>query len=376
MKIIILLTSLLVSMYGKYLDSKSCAECHEMIHYEHTLSMHASSSLFKDEFHRKMKELNFPKTYKCAICHIPAAQGLEEIRAGVYQPSHTKRQLDGVSCLYCHQITKIQKSHTQNKNITIFDSSDKLLVYAALNDPMKSDKHDAITIPRKYNIFANSKVCMGCHSHKRNDSHDVEVCQISSDLENFKQTNCIECHMPKVPGGVTKINKRGRLEYVSHEFLGIRSDDMVKKAVKLSLKQIKNGIKLTIKNKMGHQILLQPMRLKYVQTIVERDGKIIWQNFKNSPYEDKEVTFSKLFIDENGKQVYPPKAAGVKYYTNLDTFKSKTVTYNIPNLKKGDIVTSTWYSYPIRPSLAKKLNITEDKQIKKYTGDKINITIQ
>ena len=127
---------------------------------------------------------------------------------------------------------------------------------------------------------------------------------------------------------------------------------------------------------MGHQILLQPMRLKYIQTIITRDGKVIWQNFKNSPYEDKEVTFSKLFIDKNGNQVYPPKAAAIKYYTNLDTFKSKTVTYNIPNLKKGDIVTSTWYSYPIRPSLAKKLDITQYKQTKRYIGDKITLEIK
>ena len=65
-----------------------------------------------------------------------------------------------------------------------------------------------------------------------------------------------------------------------------------------------------------------------------------------------------------------------KYYTNLDVFKSKTVVYNIPNLKKGDMVTSIWYSYPIRPSLAKELNITNSKQVKKYIGDKATIEIR
>ena len=374
MKYITLAILLLVSINAKYLDSKSCKECHDMIYNEHITSQHANSSLFKDEFHRKMKELNFPNSYRCSVCHIPAAKNLDKIVSGEYQPSHTQRQLDGVSCLYCHQIAKIKKSHRQNKNITTFDRDGKQMLYGALDNPMQTDKHDSVTLNKKYNIFYTSKVCMGCHSHKRNDSHDVEVCTIS--IDETTQTDCIKCHMPKYPGGVTKINKRGRSQYASHSFLGISDADMVKEAVKLSLKKIANNkIELTIKNKMGHQVLLQPMRLKYVKTTIERDGKIIWQNFKDSPYEDKDVTFSKLFTDENGKQVYPPKAAKIKYYTNLDTYKSKKVIYKVPSLKKGDIITSTWISYMIRPSLAKELNLTDYKYHQKLVGDTTELII-
>jgi hypothetical protein len=182
--------------------------------------------------------------------------------------------------------------------------------------------------------------------------------------------------MPKYEGGITKINRRAREKYASHEFLGIRSKDMVKKAVKLSLKKIDNNhIKLTVENKMGHQILLQPMRLKYVKTTIIRDGKVIWQNFKKSPYEDKEATFSKLFIDKNGKQVYPPKASGIKYYTNLDTYKSKNIIYKVPSLQKGDIIQSTWISYPVRPSLAKELDLHDEDLLKKYIGDSIKLNL-
>lgn len=375
MRFILFFTLLLVSINAKYMDSKSCKECHDTIYDEHIGSMHAKSSLFKDEFHRKIKELNFPNSYKCAICHTPGAEDLEKIRAGEAQPSHTKKQLDGVSCLYCHQIARIEKSHTQNKNITTFGRSGKQLIYGALDNPGDSDKHDSMTINKKYNIYANSKVCMGCHSHKRNDSHDVEICQIS--IDESVQTDCIKCHMPKYSGGVTKLNKKGREEYTTHEFLGIRDEDMVKKAVDLKLEKISNDkIKLTIKNKMGHQILLQPMRLKYVKTTITRDNKIIWQNFKNSPYEDKEVTFSKLFEDENGVQVYPPKAAKIKYYTNLDTFKTKDVVYSVPKLKKGDIITSTWISYIVRPSLVEKLKLSKSEYGKKYIGAQAQIVVK
>jgi len=373
-KYIIFICLSLVYINGKYLDSKSCAECHDTIYAEHMNSMHSHSSLFKDEFHRKMKELNFPNSYRCAVCHIPGADHLDKIISGEIQPTQTKKQLDGVSCLYCHQIAHIKKAHKQNINITTFGRDGIQLLYGALNNPDKSNKHDSITIDKRFNIFANSKVCMGCHSHKRNDSHDVEICKIS--MDESKQTDCIGCHMPKYAGGNTKINRRSRLQYVSHDFLGISDTEMVKKAVKLSLKQISsNTIELTIENKMGHQILLQPMRLKYVKTTISRDGNIIWQNFKNSPYEDKEVTFSKLFVDKNGTQVYPPKAYGIKYYTNLDTYKSKSVIYKVPTLKKGDIVTSTWYSYMVRPSLAKKLNLTDYKYKQKLTGDVTELVI-
>jgi hypothetical protein len=361
-------------LFAEYLDSKSCAECHDSIHSEHITSMHANSSLFKDDFHKKMKMLNYPDTYKCAVCHIPGAKDLDKIISGQIQPSHTTRQLDGVSCLYCHQITNIKKSHIQNENVTTFGRNGKQMLYGALVNPGESDKHDSVTIHPKYNVFKTSKVCMGCHSHKRNESHDVEVCKIS--IDEKIQTDCIKCHMPKYRGGITKINKKGREEYASHQFLGIKDNAMIKQAVKLTLSQNGHIIELTIENKMGHQILLQPMRLKYVQTIITRDGNTIWKNFKDSPYEDKEVTFSKLFGDKDGNQVYPPKAENIKYYTNLDTYKNKTVSYKINNLQKGDIVTSTWISYPIRPSLAKELDITDLAMTKKYIGTTTSIEIK
>jgi hypothetical protein len=182
--------------------------------------------------------------------------------------------------------------------------------------------------------------------------------------------------MPKYPGGVTKINKKGRSEYASHQFLGIRSQKLVKEAVELQLQQDEKKIQLTIKNKMGHAVLQQPMRLKYVELTVVRDGKVIWKNFKNSPYEDKEVTFSKLFKDDAGNQVYPPKAMAIKYYNNLDVGESKTVVYEIPDLQAGDTVTATWISYPIRPSLAKELGLTEESLVKKYIGTSVKLEVQ
>jgi nitrate reductase cytochrome c-type subunit len=117
---------LLISfIHAKYLDSKSCKECHDVIYDEHISSMHAKSSLFKDQFHKKMKEINFPNKYKCAVCHIPGADDLDKIVKGEIQPKPTLKQEDGVSCMYCHSITAIKKSHTQNSNRTTYRRDEK-----------------------------------------------------------------------------------------------------------------------------------------------------------------------------------------------------------------------------------------------------------
>jgi hypothetical protein len=353
-----------VSIEAKYLDTKSCAECHEMIHYEHMTSMHSKSSLFKDEFHGKIKNITTPEKYSCALCHTPAATNLRAIMDGKEQPSSTnKRETDGVSCFYCHQITKVLVTKHRNINFYAYAENTKPKFFGNLDNVDNSDKHKSSSAN---NIYKNSQICMGCHGKKFN-KHSVEICYGYNDVD--ETSDCIGCHMPKFPGGVTKLNKRGRSQYTSHEFLGVRSDIMVKKAVKLKLKQINsNSIELTIKNKMGHNIIMQPMRLKYVKTTISRDGKIIWQNFKDNPMEDNQATFTRLFKDDMDKDVYPPFATKKSYDNNIRAKSSKSIIYKVPKLQKGDKITSQWISYVIRPSLAEVLKIEDKDTTKRYIG--------
>ena len=373
MKIIILLVLLFVStfMQAKYLDTKSCAECHEMIHYEHTNSMHHKSSLFNDEIHRKIKNLTTPDKYSCALCHTPGATNLRSLMTGDEQPDITsKEQNDGVSCFYCHQITKVLELKHKNINFYNYKGEKKPTFFANLKNTDTSNEHET----NSKEIYKNSKICMGCHGKKFN-KNKVEIC---NGYDQFSQTSdCIKCHMPKIDGDITKKNKRGRLQYSSHEFLGIRDDDMVKKAVKLNLKQLDNSsIELTIKNKMGHSIIMQPMRLKFVETTVERSGNIIWKNYNKFPFEDTEATFTRLFKDDNTHRVFPPYATDIISDNNIKANTTKHITYKLPKLQKGDIIKSQWISYVIRPSLANALKIKAKEARKKYIGDSISIMIK
>jgi len=147
--------------------------------------------------------------------------------------------------------------------------------------------------------------------------------------------------MPKAFGAVEKFNKRSRDEYATHEFLGIHSKEMVKKAVKLELSYENNIIELTISNKMGHSIITHPMRLKFAKTVVQRSGKVIWSNFDKSPIEDKEATFIIVFKDAQDKPSMPHKAIGYKLNHNLKASESKMIQYRVDGLQKGDEITTT-----------------------------------
>ncbi len=371
MKNIILTILLLVSIQAKYLDTKSCKECHDMIHYEHTNSMHHKSSIFNNSLHSKIKSKVSPKKYSCALCHTPGASNIRALMTGKEQPDQKDiTQADGVSCFYCHQITKVLELKHKNINFYNYKGEGKPTFLGNLKNPDTSDKHESVS----NKIYQNSAVCMGCHGKKYN-KQNVQICNGYNEFN--KTSDCIGCHMPKAPGGVTKLNKRGREEYTSHDFLGIRSNKMVQKAVKLSLSANKGSdiLEVTIKNKMGHSIIMQPMRLKYINTIIIRDGETIWSNFKDNPMEDKKATFTILFKDKDGKQSTPAAASDYKFNNNLKANEIKTIQYNIPKLKSGDTVQSTWISYVVRPTLANKLQL-DGEFIKQYKGKSVTIEVK
>ena len=371
MKIIVMLSLLFgIVIEAKYLDSQSCKECHEEIYSEHATSMHHKSSIFGDEVHKKVKELSAENNYACALCHMPSTKNLSAMIRGTEQPDPSdKRQTDGVSCFYCHQISKVHHAKTQNINFSSATADDKPTMFGNLKNPDSSDKHHA----ENNEIYKNSEVCMGCHSHKEN-SHGFEVCNTKN--EHDTRSDCIGCHMPKAAGGNEKFNKRGRDEYATHKFLGIRSDEMIKKTVKLELAYKENSIELTIVNKMGHSIITHPMRLKFAKTVVRRGGNVIWSNFTESPIEDKEATFIIAFKDAEDKPSMPHTAVGYKINQNLKAMSSKVIKYNVPNLQKGDEIESTWISYVVNPQIAKKLEITTKEVIEPYIGVKESIVVK
>jgi len=363
LSIILLFSSFL---YAKYLSNESCKECHEDIYYEYQSSYHAKT-YFNDELHRKVANKASTKTYDCAVCHMPGAKNLKEIVAGERRVNENNEdERDAISCIYCHQIAYVKKSHEFNSNIRAKNVEGyKPNMYGTLENPDDSDKHAMLNNP-----IYDKNVCIGCHSHKRN-KNDVLIFQTIQD--NQDATECIKCHMPLISGGPEKNNKRGRLEHHSHTFDGIHSLEMVKNAVELHAKNSSDSLTVTIVNKMPHPLIIQAARLKYLDIKIVRDGKTIWRNFKNSPTEDKQGAFYLEFLDENDQKVIIPSNAKKRgFVNNLKAKETKELLYNTPKIQTGDTIEVALYVVLAKPDCLNAItlkdpDLTKPKLMQEYS---------
>ena len=320
---------------NKYLDNHSCNECHVKIYEEYQSSAHVKS-YFNDELHRKIADKVDEKKYSCATCHMPMANNLNDLIEGTARPDkNNKTHTDAISCYFCHTIAYVKTAHKFNINTKARQAKNfKPTLYGRLDNPDDSDKHSSSKNP-----IYGKKVCMGCHSHKLNDNN-VTIFRAMD--KNQDSVGCIECHMPEIAGGAEKMDKKTRGHHASHKFLGIYDKEFRATGLDINISTTNNSLKVKLTNKMGHPLIVQPARVKYLEVKVLREGKEIWKNYKTKPREDKEVFFEYRFKDKNGKKIIIPATAYSGEATNLNAKKSKTVKYEVA-LKKGDTIKATMY---------------------------------
>ncbi len=319
----------------KYLDNHACNECHEKIYEEYQGSTHAKS-YFSDELHRKIADSVDKKKYDCAICHMPMADNLQDLIEGKARPDkQNKTHTDGVSCYFCHTIAYVKKSHAFNLNTKARQAENyKPTLYGRLENPDDSDKHSSNKSP-----IYGKMVCMGCHSHKLNDNN-VTIFRAMSEKQDSLQ--CIKCHMPELSGGAEKMDKRARGKHVSHKFLGIYDEKFRSTGLDINISTTPERILVTLTNKMGHPLIIQPARVKYLELKVLRDGKEVWKNYKVHPEEDKAVYFEYRYRGKEGKKIIIPATATAVEINNLKEKESKTFNYKVA-LQKGDVIKATMY---------------------------------
>ncbi len=347
----LLLFSSLTYAQSKYLDNHSCSECHEKIYEEYQTSAH-SKGYFNNELHRKIANRANPKKYVCATCHMPMADNLKELIEGKARPNRdNKTHTDAISCYFCHTIAYVKKSHKHNINLKARQAKNfKPTLYGRLLNPDDSDKHSSSKNP-----IYGQKVCMGCHSHKLNDNN-VTIFRAMSDKQN--SIKCIECHMPEIEGGAEKMDKRARGHHASHKFLGIHDKEFRKKGVDINATINNKELQVTLTNKMAHPLIIQPARAKFLKIEVKRGGKTTWSNYKNSPSEDKKAYFAYSF-KRDGKKVIIPATATKGSANNLNAKESRTLTYTIPILKKGDKVVISLYVQLAKSDCLKAIELEE-----------------
>ena len=337
---------------AKYMDNHSCKECHEKIYEEYESSAH-SQGYFGSILHRKIADKVSTEKYECARCHTPMADNIEALMQGKARPdSKNKTHTDAVSCYFCHTIAYVQKAHAFNINTKAKQAKGyKPTLYGRLNNPDESDKHSSTST----NPIYAKKVCMGCHSHKRNDNNVTIFKAMKSEQDSL---GCIRCHMPKVAGGVEKVDKRARGEHVSHRFLGIHDEEFRKTGVDIDLSVVNKNLIVILHNKMEHPLIIQPARAKFLKVEIRRGSKIIWRNYIKVPSEDKQGYFAYSF-KENGRDVIIPAHATEGVVYNLDADEEKVLVYNIPKLQKGDEVRVGFYVRLAKRECKKVIELAE-----------------
>jgi len=334
--LLLLVFSTLSYPKDKYFDNHACNECHDQIYEEYQTSAH-SMGYFNDELHRSIADKVSTKEYTCAVCHMPMADNISDLINGKARPDkNNKTHTDAVSCYFCHTIAYVKKAHKFNINTKARQAENyKPSLYGRLDNPEDSDKHSSIKNP-----IYGQKVCMGCHSHKLNDNN-VTTFRAMGEKQN--STKCIKCHMPEISGGAEKLDKRARGHHASHKFLGIHDKEFRATGMDINISATASSIEVNLTNKMGHPLIVQPARVKYLEVKVLRDGKEIWKSYKLEPKEDKEAFFEYTFKDKDGKKLIIPDKAHSGDMNNLEMGKSKTLKYKGMKLKKGDIVKATMF---------------------------------
>ncbi len=343
----------------KYLDNHSCNECHEKIYEEYQESAHAKS-YFTDELHKSIADNVSREKYACATCHMPMANNLKDLISGKARPDKSnKTHSDAISCYFCHTIAYVKNAHKHNINTKARQAENfKPTLYGRLLDPDDSDKHSSTSNP----VYAK-KVCKGCHSHKLNDNNVTIFRAMEKEQDSLK---CIECHMPEIRGGAEKIDKKARGQHASHKFLGIYDKEFRATGLDINISTTTDTIEVKLTNKMGHPLIVQPARVKYLELKVLRDGKEIWRNYKEKPQEDKEAFFEYRFKDKDGKKVIIPAMAHSKEENNLGMKKSKLLKYKGMNLKKGDLIQATMFVRFAKQDCQSVIKLEDEKFKKAY----------
>ncbi|MEA3491886.1 MAG: multiheme c-type cytochrome [Campylobacterota bacterium] len=342
----------LFSAKAKYLDNHSCNECHEKIYEEFQSSSH-SNSYFTNELHRKIADSVSKDEYECATCHMPMADNLKDLISGKAKPNRdNKTHSDGVSCFFCHTIAYVKKSHEFNINTKARQAEGyKPTIYGRLDNPDDNDKHSSTNNP-----IYGKKVCMGCHSHKRNENN-VTIFRAMDDKQDSE--SCIECHMPEVEGGAEKMDKRARGRHASHKFLGIHDKEMREKSADINISSEADKLMVTLTNRMDHPLIIQPARVKYLDIKVFRGDKEIWKNYDKHPSEDTQGYFAFSFKGDGEQILIPATATEQDVINNLGARETKIFPYSVKGLKKGDRVEVSLYVKLAKDDCLKVINLND-----------------
>ena len=365
----IFLSLLGLSLFAQeaFVSSHVCSKCHPLIYQEYMGSMHRNASVANDPVHAavwKKHPLNAKKEYKCAACHSPSdtelMKALKEGEPAMPAQSGIQKN-EPIGCAYCHRIQAIQPH--ADRNINIIDpkkrryysakegkTADEKVRFHSISSffglSRKTEGSPFHTIDYTNPIYTDGKVCMGCHSHKRNGK-GFAICETKGKPENAKR-NCIECHMPQVHGSLSTITRSRTHAY--HGFAGLHNGTVhLAATIGLGARPKGDRTVVTITNEANHRLFNHPLRLGRLQIEVTRGGR----TFPIDPVDFYTV------LGQNGKPSMPWAADRVIAARTIEANGETEVEFPF-KVQKGDRLTVTLGYFIVNPKAAKKLEITDE----------------
>jgi Cytochrome c554 and c-prime len=185
---------------AQLMDPENCKDCHPKHYEEWSTSMHAYASrdpVFIAMNKRGQEEAQLGKF--CVQCHAPMAVR-ENAIADFSDLSAVPKQLQGVTCYFCHNAVNVKDPHN-NANI---DLANDTTMRAALGNPLKPTAHDVLTAKSTYHdptSINSSILCGTCH-----DIMTPNGVHLERTLEEYLQSvqakpspasfqSCQDCHM-------------------------------------------------------------------------------------------------------------------------------------------------------------------------------------
>ena len=365
----------------KYSNSTFCMPCHKRIVKDWRTSLHAKSHYSKNELYKKLLETVAKKRHKrlafieakCAQCHNPHMHTKKdpfelalEIRPKRLKNANASYLVDGVNCIVCHNIEKIEESKDPRNR------GRKSVVWGP-NDTMIGPFDDAISPyhkTKKASFFKENpnKLCFVCHYNEKN-YHGLMITTTGKEYESVKgdKKSCVECHMgPLHPAHAVQANlasdtTANKVRILrSHFFAGVRNSDIVSKAIKVDAALNGKYLSLSLENLVPHKV---------PTAFGGREIEIRVKFFKDEKVLSKtSYILGTKYVDSNKEETYPYLAKKIAKDSRLKPFEKRRLRVEIPaDTTKIEVVTI----YRLTPkSWIKKLNLTQKEFLKDYIVNK------
>lgn len=204
-----------------YPSARDCAECHERIYNEWSISSHAYafvSPMFQRFEETITKLSNGTVGHFCYRCHSPIGTAMGELRSTpIGDLAEVARE--GVTCIACHRVNQRYGKSNGDRRIVPGDryapvyggvGGDGVAQVIAEKDKYKvktsdSDKGPGVGIHNEGRFFdqlTQAEACTSCHQVAVHPGIKLEVVweQYRASPACKKGVTCQECHMGRVPG--------------------------------------------------------------------------------------------------------------------------------------------------------------------------------